>query len=129
MIERNKIIIADDIASNRLVCRDILRQAFPQFEYELFENSDSLKSRLEKGVDGAKVAVIDNDYQSGLYGHEIIHEYAPRPEYASLKFILYSSDPDEEIERRVVADGAIFLIKPAGKTLLIETVRKALEGK
>src|SRR3972149_2979733 len=67
----DKILIADDILANRLICRDNLRKEFPEFEYELFESGDSLVKRLNEPMEGVDLAIVDYDMPPGPKGDEI----------------------------------------------------------
>lgn len=125
-MNKNKILIADDIEANRLICRDILRREFSQYEYEVFEDGKAIEKRLNGDVKDVRVGIIDHE-MPGTYGADIIERYAPLPKYSGIKFILYSSDPSDEVKKRVENVGALFILKPIEGKTLVEAVREALE--
>lgn len=125
MTGRNRILHADDESVLRNVVRRILTSTLPQFALESFVDGPSLEARINQGLEDVALIITDNK-MPGIFGSEIIREYAIKPELKRVPIILtYSGDP--EIGKKAVADGAFScLLKPFSVEAFGEKVADAL---
>ena len=115
---KHKILHADDQENLRRVFKMLLKYDFPEFEIESFENGSSLEERLNGDLEGVKLVVTDNDMHPGISGSKVIMDYAQRPGFTHLPFILfYGGDASvgELAKQHGVAHTTISNIK-TGKT-------------
>ena len=123
---KHKILHADDQENLRRVFKMLLKYDFPEFEIESFENGSSLEERLNGDLEGVKLVVTDNDMHPGISGSKVIMDYAQRPGFTHLPFILFYGG-DASVGELAKQHGAFaYVMKGTDPKELIVKIKEAL---
>ena len=123
-----KILYAEDSETLRAVCLMLFAKLLPDYEIECFEDGTSLEKRLNNGLENVKLVLTDND-MPGATGSSIIMNYAQRPEFGNLPFILFYGGHENIGKELVERHGAFSYISKGidHPNSLIAKIRKALD--
>jgi len=125
---KGTILIADDNDLVRDTLQTFVETLFPDYAPVVFENGDSLASRLEKELvnpSDVKLLITDND-MPGKTGSELIANYANQ---LSFPIILHYAGR-RDIGEEAIKNGAYaYLSKPVKLDFFEEIIGKALKEK
>lgn len=120
------ILVADDEKMVRFYSEHRLKNTFPDYNIECFEDGKSLDERLSQSLKGVHAVITDNQ-MPGMEGSEIIKKYATNLE--DITFILYYGG-DDKIGKEAVRDGACgYISKFSTYQKVLDILNEKLEGK
>lgn len=121
-----KILYAENDQMLRTVCLMLFERTFPDYEIESLKDGTSLERKLNDGIENVKLVLTDNN-MPGINGSDIIRNYAQKPGFENLPFIIFYGG-DESIGRELVERYGAFayMTKPGNPRNLLAKIKEAL---
>jgi len=126
---KGTILVADDEFPVRCSFSEILKQYFPEYQVREYEDGNKLIEGLNGPLEGICMVVVDQKMRNTPTGSEIISNYARKPGFGSIPFVLhYGGYP--EIGENALENGArAVLKKPANVEDIVSCVESLIGEK